>query len=149
MIHHLPESSPLPPLADPGRNLHMPPAFYDSQRPLGVTVLALLNFLAAGVCTFLAVSALLARTTRPEGIFIGILGAAIYLPIAIGLWALRQWARVMALIVYIGGATTALCANFNNAITGSMLLILAIIVGGAIYLLQPEVDRAFGQLPTE
>ncbi|MDQ3930568.1 MAG: hypothetical protein M3328_15665 [Chloroflexota bacterium] len=150
MSYNLPPSSPLPPIEETLRSTGLPPIpHYAKERPIGVTVLALLNFLGAGVFIFLAVSALLTRTTRPEGIFMGIIGAAICLPIAIGLWTLRQWARVMALIVYLGGATITLCANLNNAITGSVLLGLAITVGGAIYLLQTEADRAFGELPTE
>jgi hypothetical protein len=150
MIYHLPESSPLPPLPDPGRKFRTPSTtIYDSRRPPGVTVLALLNFLSAGVFMFLAANALLARSTRSEEIAIGIIGAAISLPLAIGLWTLRPWARVMALIVYIGGGTITLCVNLNNAITGSVLLGLAISAAAAIYLLQPEADRAFGELPTE
>jgi hypothetical protein len=150
MLHHLPESSPLPPLRDPGRKLGMSPTMLDSsQRPLGVTLLSLLNFLSAGVFIFLAASALLTHSTRVEGVFFGIMGAVINLPIAIGLWMLRRWARVMALIMYIAAGTLTLCANFNNAITGSELLGLAISAAGTRYLLQPETERAFSELPTE
>lgn len=150
MLHHLPESSPLPPLPDPGRKFGTPPTTLNSsRRPPGVTLLALLNFLGSGIFIFLAASALFTRSTRPEGVIIGIIGAAINLPLAIGLWTLRQWARVMALIVYIGGGTITLCANLNNAITGSVLLGLAISAAAAIYLLQPEAERAFSELPTE
>ena len=150
MLHHLPESSPLPPLPDPGRKFGMPPITLDSsRRPTGVTLLALLNFLSAGIFIFLAASALLTHSTRVEGVFFGIIGAAINLPIAIGLWTLRRWARVMALIMYIGAGAITLCANFNNAITGSELLGLAISAAAVIYLLQPETKRAFSELPTE
>ncbi|MDQ3704025.1 MAG: hypothetical protein M3437_02180 [Chloroflexota bacterium] len=76
----------------------------------------------------------------------GIIGAAISLPLAIGLWRLRPWARVMALVVYAGGAGLTLCANFNEALTISMLVRLAIAAWVVYYLLQPDVSSAFGEL---
>jgi hypothetical protein len=49
--------------------------------------------------------------------------------------------------VYIGGVVITLWANFNEAITGSTLMSLAIGVAATIYLLKPEAERAFGELP--
>lgn len=170
MIHHLPESSPLPPLPDPGRKFHIPPTTgYLPERPTGVTLLALLNFAAAGLSIFLVARVLLSRTpeflpayelvpgfpqviwstTRSGAIFVGLAGTAICLPLAIGLWRLRQWARVMALVVYIGGGAVTLCANLSSPITGSILISLATSVAAGIYLLQPQADRAFGELPID
>ena len=170
MLHHLPESSPLPPLSDPSSKVRTPPmTSYPTERPTGVTVLALLNFLSAGLSMLLVARVLLIpRETLLQGyelvpgfpqtftfisttgaVFVGLAGTAICLPLAIGLWKLRQWARIMALVVYIGGVLVTLCTNFTIPITGSTLLSMAIGVGAAIYLLQPEADRAFGELPLD
>ncbi|MEA2573765.1 MAG: hypothetical protein QOH93_1063 [Chloroflexia bacterium] len=148
----------------------MPPdTTYGAERPTGVTVLALLNFLSAGLSLLLLARIVFslevvfhpshefmpgfpqmpAMVSRAEAVFIGILGTVVCLPLAIGLWGLRRWARVMALAVYIGGVTVTLCANFSSPIIGSTLLSLAIGAGAVIYLLRPETIRAFGELPTK
>jgi hypothetical protein len=134
-----------------------------------VTVLALLNFASAGLSTFLVARVLLSPTVQfspgyelvpgfPQllliassggAMFVGLAGTAVSLPLAIGLWRLRQWARVMALIVYSGGIVVTLCANFSSPITGSTLISLAIGAAAAFYLLQPQADRAFGKLPID
>ena len=168
MLHHLPQSSPLPPL-EPRRTYRGPVnTSYRPERPVGVTVLALLNFAYAALSLFLVARVLLSPSVPfspnysivpgfPQllyigssggAMFIGIAGAAIALPLGIGLWRLRQWGRIMALIVYIGGVVVTLCANFSSPITGSTLISLAIGVGAAFYLLQPEADKAFGELST-
>ena len=167
MLYHLPHSSPLPPL-EPRRIYSGPAAAeYGPERPAGVTLLALLNFFTAGLTVLLLVITIASpkyafdprldwvpgfpyalRIIAGAGpIFLGVVGAIISLAVAIGLWSLRQWARVMALVVYIGGVVITLWANYNEAITGSTLMSLAIGVAATIYLLKPEAERAFGELP--
>ncbi len=167
-MYHLPQSSPLPPL-EPRRTYGGPlTTSYRPERPAGVTILALLNFGYAALSLFLVARVLLSSrvpfspgyemvpgfpqllliASSGGAMFIGIAGTAISLPLAIGLWRLRPWGRIMALIVYIGGVVVTLCAHFSSPITGSTLISLAIGVGAAIYLLQPEADKAFGELPT-
>ncbi|HEX8228451.1 MAG TPA: hypothetical protein VF826_03955 [Chloroflexia bacterium] len=138
---------------------------FPKERPTGVTVLAVLNFIGAGLLLVLVAVALLmsgnsqdlgsdflselreqSRASQISAIVVtGMIGAAICLPLAIGLWRLRPWARTMAFVVYAGGAGLTLCANFNEALTISVLVRLAIAAGIVYYLLQPDVSSAFGE----
>jgi hypothetical protein len=135
-----------------------------------VTVLAVLNFVGAGLSLLLILLALLSPAPEPvssafagsgaeefyrqflqeaysrdrtSALISGIFGLLVCLPIAVGLWRLRTWARAMAIVVYGAGVVFTLCATFSEPITGGTLISLGIGVYLIIYLLQSHVDAAF------
>ena len=138
------------------------------QRPTGVTILAILGFIgtACFVCVAIALvlfgSAIAAmmKDSAAGGTVaaaIGIVGAVFCLFAALvggllswGLWALKNIARVISVILHGLGVAFALLAllgalvHFN--IIAMFLLTIRVAVGGIIvwYLLQPHVKKAFG-----
>lgn len=165
MSHNLPpvtSSSSTEGVFSPAGLPPIPP--FPKERPTGVTVLAVLNFVGAGLALILVAVALLTAGNIPEAgsdflselqarsradlvrttVITGIVAVAICLVLGIGLWRLRPWARIAAIIAYGGGAVLNLCANFNEAITVAMLVRLAVAAGVIYDLLQPHVDEAFG-----
>lgn len=163
MSYNPPPTSPLPPLWEPGDLPPLPPVPSQPERPTGVTVLSVLNFIGAGLSLLLILLALLspAPAPGPEDSFLsqlqqeahsreatssivsGILGLLVCLPIAIGLWRLRTWARAMTIVVYGAGVVFTLCSTFSQPLTGGTLISLGIGVYVIIYLLQSHVDAAF------
>ncbi len=67
--------------------------------------------------------------------------------VGVGLWQLRAWGRKLALWLYGGGAILSLLVNYTRPLTGATLI--SILIGAAVfvYLLQPDVRRAFSQTP--
>ena len=163
MSYNPPPTSPLPPLWQPGDLPPLPPLPSGPERPTGVTVLAVLNFIGVALSLLLIVLALLSPAPAPDpdsdfltrfqqearagettrAVATGIIGALVSLPMAVGLWRLRPWARVMAIVVYGASIVFTLCATLSEPITGGTLISLAIPAGVIVYLLQPHVDAAF------
>jgi uncharacterized membrane protein (DUF2068 family) len=137
------------------------------QKPGGVVVLAVFYFLGAAflLCgTLLAVGISVAglslRHAGPMMLLagVGVVGGtvlAIFAALAVligwGLWTLRNWARVVAIVLAAGGILVALPGLFAMGVMhwgmmgwGGSLFRLAI--NGLIiwYLLQPHVKQAFG-----
>lgn len=141
------------------------------QRPTGVTVIAILQFLCAGVLVLgglvftlgmSAMSAVLAQRGNASGVGMGMLagmGAAIgvvmilfavlYGAVGYGMWNLKNWARIVTLVftfigagIYLIGFMASLL-HFN--ILGLFWDTLWLGVHGLIiwYLLQPGVAQAF------
>ena len=137
------------------------------QRPGGVALIAVLYFLGAAflLCgTLLAigisVAGLSLRHTGPMALLagVGVIGgvicamfAALAVLIGWGLWTLRNWARVVALVLAILGAVVALPAFFSMGgahmgMVGWAGPVFRLGINGLIawYLLQPQVKQAFG-----
>ncbi len=137
------------------------------QRPTGVTVIALLHFLGAGLLVlcglmmfagggFLATMAgsSAARTMLAGmGVFLGILFlafAALGLFIGIGLWKLKNWARVLTIVLNAISLVFAVLALFGALMHFSIGLFIGVLIRAAIaliiilYLLKPDVKKAFG-----
>ena len=137
-------------------------------RPVGVTILAILNFIGAAFCLlggivmilgggFIAtmmsqqsagVSGILAGLGAAAGVFIIICGG-LAAAVGFGLWKLKGWARVVSIVLY--GISAALqllgllgsLAHFNAfAVIWSVFWVAidALIIW---YLLKPEVKAAF------
>jgi hypothetical protein len=139
------------------------------QRPTGVTILAVLAFIGAGVLVVMALLSLLGGAlisslgSSRMGAMAGV-GAAVFavfflvfavvdVVIGIGLWKLQNWARVVT-IVLIGlsflGAVLSILSPFAHMHVFFLLFLVRRLVFAAIYawilwyLFQPHVKQAFG-----
>lgn len=144
-------------------------------RPVGVTILAILNFIGAAFCLlggigmilgggFIATmlsqqgqgsagaAGVLAGLGAAAGVFIIIIGGVSAL-VGFGLWKLKGWARIVSIVLYaISGAFQLLgilgsLAHFNAfaLIWGAFWVAVDAFV--IWYLLKPEVKAAFQQQP--
>jgi hypothetical protein len=141
-------------------------------RPVGVTVLAILDFIGAGLCVlgglgmmlgggFIATminqqggqgsagaAGIFAGLGAAAGVFIIIIGGVSAL-VGFGLWKLKGWARIVSIVLAgIGGAFQLLgllgsLAHFNLFAVVWSLFWLAIDALIIWYLLKPEVKAAF------
>src|SRR3989338_4306534 len=95
-------------------------------RPTGVTILAVLNFIGAAFSILLAI----------------LLGW--------GMWKLKNWARIITIVLCALGALGALAGVAIAAMAGQMIsagfnLVFLLIYAWIIwYLLRPHVKEAFG-----
>ncbi len=136
------------------------------QRPTGITVLALIYILLAGlsllwslfVFGFGGITATFGALFGADAIasggmnnvvggVLGIITAVVELIVAFGLWKLRPWAWLLAIIavglnvvngvlgMFSGGLWTFCCGLFGLIIPAGIL----------IYLFRPHVKRAFGR----
>jgi hypothetical protein len=141
-------------------------------RPTGVTVISILYFLGAAFCLlfgllafagggFLAtimnqqgqagasgMAGIMAGLGAALGVFFIIIGAVDGL-VGWGLWKLKGWARIVALIFSVLGACSQLFgllrifSNFNIFSLVVTLVVLAVHAWIIMYLLKPEVKAAF------
>jgi hypothetical protein len=137
------------------------------ERPTGVTILAVLGFISAGLLVLAALGVLVGGAiianlaARPQfGMLAGIGGAILgvfflvlagfYLAGGIGLWKLQNWARILVIVLCVLGALfnglgvlTALF-HFHVLVVVWRAILVAINVWIAVYLFQPNVKQAFG-----
>lgn len=123
------------PIADPG-----PGYGASTERPLGVTILAILQILGGLMMLVLGALATLAGLLF---ILFAIVGVAMVilgflgLIVGFGLWGLKSWAWTWAMIVNI---LTIILGLFDLASNFVSIVISLIIV---IYLNQPDIKRRF------
>jgi hypothetical protein len=135
-------------------------------RPVGVTILAILEFIGSGICALLGIlvivgagAGLLGSMTQGQGSGLGSLMAVIGGALSVfcfifaaigallgwGLWTLKNWARIILIVLASLGALGSLLAllNLSSAIIVGVVIRLAI--NGLViwYLLQPNVAAAF------
>jgi Predicted membrane protein (DUF2127) len=137
------------------------------QRPTGVTILAVLAFVGAGLLVLFALAALMggALLSNMSGyprfgmvagamVAVFLIGfAALEAGIGIGLWKLQNWARVLT-IVLTGLGLLASVARlvspfaylhfFFFAFLVRRLIVTAIQIWILVYLFKPHVKQAFG-----
>ncbi|HEY4677860.1 MAG TPA: hypothetical protein VIJ01_11895 [Candidatus Angelobacter sp.] len=144
-------------------------------RPVGVTILAILNFIGAAFCLlggigmilgggFIATmlsqqgqgsagaAGILAGLGAAAGVFI-IIMAGISALLGFGLWKLKGWARIITIVLY--GISAALqllgllgsLAHFNAFAVIWSVFWIAVDAFVIWYLLKPEVKAAFQQRP--
>jgi hypothetical protein len=143
------------------------------QRPAGVTVIAVLDFIGAGFCvigalvafffgsmlaSFIGAAAGANGTVAPGagvmagiGVVLGVgflVGAALIIFVALGLLKLKNWARVVTIVLGALGLLGNL-AKFARGMGGSgmvwTIISLAYDIWVIWYMLQPNVKAAFGQ----
>jgi len=137
------------------------------QRPDGVTILAVLAFIGAGLCAVAALLMLVGgamvanMAMRPGmGMLAGVGGAilgvfflaiaALYGVIGFGMLKLQNWARILVIVLsFIGALFNALgiltaMIHFHPALMLWRLIMIGINVWIALYLLKPHVKQAFG-----
>jgi hypothetical protein len=140
-------------------------------RPVGVTILAILNFIGAAFCLlggigmilgggFIATilsqqgqgsagaAGALAGLGAVAGVFIIVVGGVSAL-LGFGLWKLKEWARIVSIVLYgISGAFQLLAllgsmAHFNVFAFVWSIFWVALDAFIIWYLLKPEVKAAF------
>ena len=126
------------------------------QRPLGVTILAVLAAIG-GVLGILAGVALMGLSSASSGLaisglsgYLGLFGGIVLitsvleLVLAYGFWTLKPWAWLLGIVLEIVGVGTSLLTFRSETATST---ITSVVIAGIIiyYLWQPHVRRAFGQ----
>jgi hypothetical protein len=136
-----------------------------SQRPSGITIIAVAfiilgilsliwSLIVFGFGTFTGVTGAIfgaenvaeaGRAGFWNGVF-GIAGAILDFIVAFGLWNLRRWGWVLALIAVVINVITGVLGLFEGGFIAVCWGILGLIIPAAIlfYLLRPDVRRAFG-----
>jgi hypothetical protein len=142
------------------------------QRPTGVTVISVLNFIGAafyvlGALGIFIGGAFFANMTRSSpqggagmtamiagmGAVLGVvllIGAGLCLLVGIGLWKLANWARILEIVLLALGVCFGLFGLFGafmNFHAGQLIwqvIILAIQIWIIVYLFKPHVKQAFG-----
>jgi hypothetical protein len=137
------------------------------QRPTGVTILAILSFILAGLIGILGLTAfaggaILSSLSQQPGVraFMGLGGgfigaiclvfAAVYVIDGIGLLKVQNWGRILTIVLVAislffsaMGLLTAML-HFHPLLVFWRLIVVAIDVWILVYLFKSEVKRAFG-----
>jgi hypothetical protein len=137
------------------------------ERPAGVTILAVLGFIGAGMLVLAALGMLLGgailanMATRPGLAMIGSVGgvvvavvflgiAALYLVIALGFLKLQNWARVLTIVLcglgvlFNGLGVLNALIHFRVFIVVWQVIVVGIDLWVMMYLLKSHVKQAFG-----
>jgi hypothetical protein len=134
------------------------------ERPAGVTILALLCFIAGGSSAYGTrifgswllhpLAGVLLNPIAGLAVIVGLAAAFVqagfFIAIGIGLLKMQNWARVLLIVLsgleFLAGvrAVVASAAPGTANAPGPALLVLACSVGVLIYLFTPRVKEAFG-----
>jgi len=140
------------------------------ERPTGVTILAVLEFLGAGLfiligLLFLVGFGLLGGAAGQAGegggmavlMGLGAVAGVVFLVLAliplavgIGLWKLRNWARILVIVFSILGVLSNLAGAAIPLMTGDPVSAVSSVIGLGVnglilwYMFQPHVKQAFG-----
>jgi len=115
-----------------------------SKRPLGVSILSIINMIGSAI-VFLAVIGGGSALGDPDaavayGAIMGLFGV-FSLTVAIGLWKLRNWARIAAVVLYSLSAVIGLIELSQGVPTGFKQMLVAGSI--ATYLCRARVREAF------
>ena len=135
-----------------------------AQRPLGITILAILGIIGGvlgllGGCGAIAGGALVGALGAQAGVgavaagggLLGLLGivalamAVGWIAFGIGAWTLKPWAWMLGLILVGVSIVVALVTVLTSGDFGSQIINLAIDAVMVYYLMTPEVKQAFGR----
>lgn len=111
-----------------------------SQRPLGVTLIAIYS-LISGIIS-VALTGFLTGEMRVSGSFTVILLvlSALYIIFALGAMRLRSWSWPLGLLLQLATIGSGIFFNKQFPTFGVIIAVISL-----IYLLRPNVQRAFGQ----
>jgi peptidoglycan/LPS O-acetylase OafA/YrhL len=116
------------------------------ERPFGISLIVTLIVLGVLLNAFLALNAWIRaaelRETPTLAIFL-ILEVLVGIALAVGLWGLREWARMVAVVWYGLVFVFNFFSNFNEPLTAASLMGLVVPVAIVIYLVQPQVRDVF------
>jgi hypothetical protein len=150
------------PVAYGGQQGYYTPAAPPMQRPVGVSIIAVLNWIGAGLLLLLGIFALIAGSSA--GLFsraglgglgglgggvlvvvmlIVLLFAGLGIWVGIGLWRLQSWAHITQIILTGLNILSGLgnLGSRSNAGSGLCTLVFSIII--VVYLLLPNTRAAF------
>jgi len=136
------------------------------ERPTGVTILAVLAFIFAGLALLGALGlmfmgGMLAQMVESSGMgtmlagagaFVGVvvlICAALYFLVGFGLWKLKNWGRILAIIFVALGLISAAMglffslSPFQAGVFAWQLFVCALDIWIIVYLLKPHVKQAF------
>ena len=135
-----------------------------AQRPLGITILAILGIIGGVLgllsgCGAIAGGALVGALGAQAGVgavaagggLLGLLGivalamAVGWIAFGIGAWTLKPWAWMLGLILVGVSIVIALVTVLTSGDFGSQIIGLAIDAVMVYYLMTPEVKQAFGR----
>jgi uncharacterized membrane protein (DUF2068 family) len=116
------------------------------ERPFGVSLVVTFIVLGVLLSAFFALNAWIRAEELEEAPLLAIAfiaQALLGIVVAWGLWGLREWARMLAVILYTLSFALSFFANFNEPLTAGSLAGLLIPLAIAIYLIQPNVKDKF------
>lgn len=119
---------------------------YRKERPLGVSLIAIWQFVGAGLAALIVLLALGVSGDSRLGGAVGLYACifAITIPIniaiGVGLWGLKSWARVTFLIF---GILSIILSIFSSSTSGSSVVSIVLNIAAVIYLFQPNVRDLF------
>jgi len=136
------------------------------ERPTGVTILAVLCFVFAGLALLAALAlmflgGMFAQVVESSGMgamlagagaFVGVLVlilAGLYFLVGFGLWKLKSWGRILALVLVALGLISAAMGLFSSlspfqaGVFAWQLFVCLLDIWIIVYLLKPHVKQAF------
>ena len=117
-----------------------------SKRPLGVSILSIINVIGSAIAFLAAIGGGSTlgdpQATAAYGAITALFGG-ISLAVAIGLWRLRNWARITAVVFYGLSALIGMIELFQGAASGFMQMLVAGSI--AVYLCKSRAREAFNK----
>jgi hypothetical protein len=116
------------------------------ERPFGVSLVVVFIVLGAILNAFFALNAWIRAEELEEAPLLAIVFIAqmvLGFVVAFGLWGLREWGRIIAVILYSLSFLFSFIRNFNEPLTAGSLMGLVIPAAIALYLIQPGVKDKF------
>lgn len=126
--------------------------------PIGVKIIAILNYIGAGFAFLFGILFILGGGAMASAIpLLGLLGAGFFIAagvillglgilslfIGLGLWKLKKWARIVAIIFAVLGVIGAIAGMIGGSIVSLIpSLVIEGVIGGYLWF-HPEVKEAF------
>jgi hypothetical protein len=113
------------------------------RRPIGLTIIAVLNFIGAVLYMVSFVFALFDAVADSAALYIVPVQAALQVLIGIWLLQLNRWGRILALVLYSLTVVIDVSGAFSGVIQPGTFVNLVVAVIVIWYLLRPQVAEAF------
>ncbi|HST06164.1 MAG TPA: hypothetical protein VLQ48_15730 [Chloroflexia bacterium] len=119
------------------------PTYAVPNRPMGVTVIAVLNFIGAGLLFLLFIFALTKSADAGLSLYLLPFQVAFAIVVGVGLLQLKPWGRIIALVGYGLNVALDVISLFSAEVTTSTFINFVIAAIFVWYLLRPNVAEAF------